>query len=282
VIKLGIFAKTFAGTNPLPVLASARAAGYRAVQYSMACSGLGSLPLAIGEKDAEAVREASEKTGVAIAAVSATYNMIHPDLAERENGRKSFEAIAAAAQRMGTRLLTLCSGSCDAHDQWRTHPDNSSAAAWEQMCREFRLLLPIAETHDIVLGIEPELANVVSSAERARDLLDAFGGDDRIRIVFDPANLFAVATVEEQRLLMANALSLLGDSIALAHAKDRLGDGRFAPAGAGVLDYRHYLSALRRSGFNGTLVAHGVLAEDPAGIAQFLTRELAAIDNDDR
>jgi len=275
-MMLGIFAKTFAGTDALSVLAAARDAGYDSVQYNMACSGLGSLPLTVSDEEADAVREASEKTGVAIAAVSATYNMIHPVAAERAKGRQSFQAIAAAAGRMGTQLVTLCTGSCDARDQWKLHPDNSGAAAWEEMCAEFRWLLPIAEKHKVLLGVEPELANVVSSAQRARRLLDTFHSPF-IRIVFDPANLFEVATLEEQHSTIQHAIDLLGDSIALAHAKDRLGDGQFATAGKGVLDYPHYLSALRSSGFRGHLITHGLAAKEAPEVAAFLKKQLEAI-----
>ena len=276
-MTLGIFAKTFEGTNPLSVLSSARNAGYQAVQYNMACSGLGSLPGRISREDAEAVAEAAKETGVAIAAVSATYNMIHPDLVERAKGRKSFEAIAAAAKPMGTRLLTVCTGSRHAHDQWAFHCDNSSAAALEEVYREFRFLLPIAEKHDVILGVEPELANVINSAERARELLDHFG-DDRIRIVFDPANLFEVATTERQRFLVAGAIELLGDSIALAHAKDRRSDGRFTSAGEGVLDYENYLALLIKSGFTGALITHGLQAKEAERVALFLKEKLIAIE----
>jgi sugar phosphate isomerase/epimerase len=247
------------------------------VQYNMACSGLSSLPLAVSEEDATAVREGSENTGVAIAAVSATYNMIHPDLAKREEGRRGFEAIASGAGRMGTRLLTLCTGTCDSHDQWKFHPDNSGAVAWDEMCKEFCRLLPIADKYDVILGVEPELANVVSSAERARELLDTLR-NDRVRIVFDPANLFEVATREQQQFLIDSAIDLLGDSVALAHAKDRREDGSFATAGTGVLDYRHYLAALRRSGFEGTLVTHGFAAKEAPGVALFLKNQLAALE----
>jgi sugar phosphate isomerase/epimerase len=79
-MKIGIFAKTFPENTPLAVLSSAQRAGYECVQYNMACSGLSSLPTAISEEIADAVQVASEETGVAIAAVSATYNMIHPGL----------------------------------------------------------------------------------------------------------------------------------------------------------------------------------------------------------
>jgi len=43
-MKLGIFAKTFDGSTPIQVLRAARDAGYDAVQYNMACSGLAPLP----------------------------------------------------------------------------------------------------------------------------------------------------------------------------------------------------------------------------------------------
>lgn len=273
-MKPGIFAKPFDGRTPAELFAAARNAGYETVQYNMACSGLGPLPLAICNEAADEVRAASQQTGITIAAVSATYNMIHPDRSVRENGRRAFRAIAAAAHRMGTRLLTVCTGTFDPHDQWRHHRANATPEAWRELCGEFRLLLPIAAEHDICIGVEPELANVVNSAQRARDLLDTFG-NDHIRIVFDAANLFeTVASQEEQRQIVENAITLLADSIALAHAKDRRPDGSFATAGTGILDYAHYLSTLQRSGFNGSIVAHGLTAAEAPAVAAFLKSHL--------
>jgi len=275
-VQLGIFAKTFAGTPPGAVLLAARHAGYETVQYNMACSGLSSLPLAISEKASSAVRAAAADAGVVVAAVSATYNMIHPNLREREKGRQSFKAIAGAASTMGTRVLTLCTGSRDSEDQWRYHPDNSSAAAWEELCEEFELVLAIAEENDILLGVEPELANVINSAERVRELLDTFQCG-RIKVILDAANLFEIADNAEQRYLIEHAVDLLGNSIVLAHAKDRLADGRFAAAGTGVLDYRHYLTVLHRSGFRGSLVAHGLVSTEAERVATFLKNEMSAV-----
>jgi sugar phosphate isomerase/epimerase len=269
VIKLGIFAKTFAGTTPLAVLQAAAGAGYATVQYNMACSGLGSLPDRVTAEVAQAVRTASDATGVGIAAISATYNMTHPDPARRLAGRKSFAAIAARAHQMGATLLTVCSGSMDAEDQWRHHPDNASPAAWAVMTDEFRALIAIADGHDILIGVEPELANVVSSAEKARHLIDSLGSD-RIRIVLDPANLVEVAPPEDRRRIIADAVALLADRIVMAHAKDRKADGSVAPTGTGVVDFPHFLAALRRVGFTGSLVTHGLAAEDAAGVAAYL------------
>jgi sugar phosphate isomerase/epimerase len=274
-MKLGIFAVVFEGSTPDAALSAVRRAGYDAVQYNMACSGLSTLPSAIGKETAEAVRAAAITAGVEIAAISATYNMIHPDPTEREKGRLGVKAIAASAATMGTRVLTVCTGTRDPEDQWRFHPDNAGPAAWDEVIEEFHLLLAIASEHDVFLGIEPELANVISSARRARDLLDALN-NVRVKIVLDAANLFETADARRQRRLIDEALDLLGDSIAIAHAKDRLPDGRFATAGTGVLDYRYYLEALARSGFDGSVIAHGLASSEAARVADFLRNEMAA------
>ena len=42
-MKLGVFAKTFAGTDPDRSFMS-RAAGFKTVQYNMSCSGIGRFP----------------------------------------------------------------------------------------------------------------------------------------------------------------------------------------------------------------------------------------------
>jgi sugar phosphate isomerase/epimerase len=274
-MRLGIFAKTFEGTAPDPVLRQAAAAGYTEVQYNMACSGIGSLPLEIPDRAAAAVASAAQAHGVVLAAVSATYNMLHPRMVVRQQGRTAFSAIAANARIMGTNLVTLCTGSLDAADQWRHHPDNDTDDAWREMLREFEILLPLAERHDIILGVEPELANVVSSAAKARQLIDTLRSD-RIKIVLDPANLFETEADRPSREIIAEAVQLLADSIVMAHAKDRLPDGRFTTAGGGVIDFIDYFARLRAAGFSGTVVTHGLAADEAPGVARYLRQQIEA------
>lgn len=274
-MRLGIFAKTFAGRTPAAVLGAARAAGYDAVQYNMACSGLDPLPVAIPQDAVAAIRAAVSDTGVGIAAVSATYNMIHPDPTRREAGRAAFEAVASAAPRMGTSLVTVCTGTRDVHDPWRHHPDNDLPESWDEFLMEMRLLLPIAERHGIRIGVEPEKANVVGSASRAREMLETFG-PERIGIVLDPANLFDSEAEFRGGAVIEDAVDLLGADIVLAHAKDRDAKGQFQPAGRGIVDFPRFIAALRRSGFEGPVVTHGLSAEQAPDVAGFLRRCLVA------
>ncbi|CAM5775797.1 xylose isomerase [Labrys miyagiensis] len=275
-MEIGIFAKTFPGTAPGPVLAAAREAGYRTVQYNMACSGLDSMPAAIPDSTAEAVRSAAREHEVTITAVSATYNMIHPDPVVRRRGHESLGVIAASAHRMKTRLLTLCTGTRDPDDQWRGHPGNDGPDAWRDLRESFETALAIAEKYDVDLGIEPELANVINSAAKARRLIDEVASP-RLKIILDPANLFEVATLSDQRRIVAEGIDLLADRIVMAHAKDRDPAGGFATAGKGVIDYDHYLSCLVGAEFDGPLVTHGIAAGEAAGVARFLDGKLASL-----
>lgn len=272
-MRIGIFAKTFAGTDPATVLQAAAAAGFDGVQYNMACSGMEPMPDHIAPADAQAVRMACDASATALYAVSGTYNMIHPDPAIRQQGHHRLEVLARACPALGTRLVTLCTGTRDPEDQWRSHPDNGSPEAWRDLLKAFETAIRIADDHDILLGIEPELANIVSSAPLAARLLAELGSP-RLRIVLDPANLFEVATRETRRQLVSEAVDLLGDRLAMAHAKDRQADGSFVAAGKGVVDFDHFLQALQSAGFEGPVVAHGLSAAEAPGVAHFLRQRL--------
>ncbi len=269
-MRLGIFASTFPGSDPDSVLAAVAAAGYSCAQYNMACSGLPSMPDSISARQATRAAKASAGTGVAIVAVSGTYNMIHPDPRVRADGQRRLEVLAARCAELSTGLITLCTGTRDPADLWKRHPDSNTEAAWHDLLAAMETAISIADRHDVDLGIEPELANVVSSAGKARRLIDDLKSP-RLKVVIDPANLFEAATLEQQRDLVSSAIDLLADRLVLAHAKDRTPDGRFTTAGRGVLDYPHYIERLRSAGFTGCLLTHTLSAHEAGDVARFLS-----------
>ena len=274
-MRLGIFAKTFPGTDPKVVLSAAESAGFGAVQYNMACSGLPAMPDCVPAGVVDAIRSAIAETGVEIVALSATYNMIHPDPAERARGHARLQTLARVASELSTRLITLCTGTRDPHDQWRSHPENNAPDSWVDLLASMEVAVAIADRYDVDLGIEPELANVVNSAEKARRLIDQIGSF-RLKVVLDPANLFETETLDAQRRIVAAAVDRLADRIVMGHAKDRTSEGRFTTAGRGVLDYRHYLACLNAAGFDGPVVTHGLAADEAPGVAAFLRSQCGA------
>jgi sugar phosphate isomerase/epimerase len=268
-MKLGIFAKTFNTIGAAATLEAVARAGYSTAQFNMACLGLPSMPDWIEANAAESIAAAAAHTGVSIAAISGTYNMIHPSKAVRQAGMSRLQVLAASCDVMGTKLITLCTGTRDPEDQWRGHPDNSSREAWLDLLLQMEAAIAIADRFGVFLGVEPELTNVVSSAAAARRLLDEMASS-RLKIVLDPANLFEVADGQERRRIVESAVDLLGSDVVMAHAKDRDKNGIFIAAGHGVIDFRHFVGCLIRAGFDGPLVTHGLDAADAPRVAAFL------------
>lgn len=268
-MHLGIFAKTFPGNDPAAILSACGSAGYPTAQFNWACAGLDALPALIPDEVALRVAAAVETTHIELAAVSGTYNMIHPDPTLRDQGARAVAEIIRTARGIGAPLVTLCTGTRNPTDQWGGHSDNNTPEAWSDLCHALGQALTLAEQAGVDLGIEPELANVVDSAQKAAVLIQEMQCD-RLKVVFDPANLFEVTGTKSRREIVASGADLLGDLMAIAHAKDRLSDGRFTVAGRGVVDYPHYFNVLRQIGFDGPLIVHGLEPEDAPAVARFL------------
>src|SRR6266446_2134298 len=257
VMQLGIFARTF----PRPTLEETFHAvvehGLRCVQFNMACAGLSSLPDRIESDVVDRIRKAATTREINIAAVSGTYNMIHPDREQRQVGLQRLRVLVSACKGMGTSVVTLCTGTRDPEDMWRWHPENTSSQAWEDLLRSMDTALHIAEEEDVTLAFEPERANVINTASRGRALLDAIQSP-RLKVVIDPANLIVPGNEQQRHSVLDEAFDLLGKDIVLAHAKDRGPDETFRAAGEGVLDYDHYLRLLKAAAFDGPLILHGL------------------------
>jgi sugar phosphate isomerase/epimerase len=162
---------------------------------------------------------------------------------------------------------------------WRRHADNTTTEAWRDMRDTIVPAIAIAERHDVVLAIEPEVGNVVHSPAAARRLLDEIESA-RLGVVIDAANLFdaedpsrRIANSEE---VLTAAFDLLAGDIVLAHAKDVTAEGSFAAAGRGDVDWERYLMLLDASGYTGALVMHGLDEADVAGSTAFLAEHLNA------
>lgn len=272
--SVGIFARTFAGSTPDSVLGQAQRAGYGSVQYNMMCSGLPALPSIITPDVVPAIRAAVQHTGVTVAALSATYNMIHPDAATRAAGHSSLTLLAASAHALGIPMLTLCTGSRNAGDQWAPHPDNGTADAWRDLLESMTAALEVAERFDLMLGVEPEPSNIVSGADAARRLMAELGSR-RVGVVLDAANLVEPALGESAAVrgeLITRAVETLADRIILVHAKDRAADGAIVAPGQGVVDFGGYLGALASAGVRAPVITHGLDATDAPAAAVFLGR----------
>jgi sugar phosphate isomerase/epimerase len=278
-MHLGIFAKTFPRATVEQVFDAVAAHGLTHAQFNLACVGLPTLPDRVDEALCRRVAGAARDRGLVLAAVSGTFNLIDPDRARLDANLRRLDVLAAACPALGTSIITLCTGTRDPADMWRAHPDNAGPEAWDDLVRSVTAAVGVAESRGVTLAVEPELANVVDSAAKARRLLDEVRSP-RLKVVIDPANLFPPGSLTRMRAVLDEAFALLGRDLVLAHAKDLARDGEAGreAAGTGVLDYGHYLRLLAQSGYDGPLILHGLAESQVAASVAFLRGKLAGLE----
>ncbi len=274
-MEVGIFARTFEAPTLADVLDAVAAHGIRRIQLNTSCMGLSDMPDGLDSAACERARIEIDARNIEVVSLSATYNMIHPDPTARNQGMRRLELLASRAAELGTDLLTLCTGTRNPDNMWADHPQNGSSEAWSDLLAAMEQAIVLAEEHNVRLGIEPEVSNVVSSPEKARELLDTMRSD-KVTIVMDGANVFPRGTIHRQHGILDEAFDLLGDQIALAHAKDlsRDGEAGHEAAGTGLLDYDYYLQLLHQSGYRGAVVLHSLTPEQVPGCVRFLQEKL--------
>ena len=166
MMRLGIFAKTFPRSSLEETLDAVREHEMGCVQFNLSCAGLRPMPEEIPPELADRIREEMDRRHLTISAVSGTFNMIHPDPERRGDGLRRLEVLTGACRRMGTSVITLCTGTRDPEDMWRHHRDNDTLGAWRTLLVSMEQAVRVAEEHEVTLAFEPEVNNVVDSSEK--------------------------------------------------------------------------------------------------------------------
>lgn len=247
--------------------------GFEAVQFAFSSiaetnftpNGQIEIPAVIPPAAIQAVSENAAKYGIPVEVINGTFNMAHPDAAVREEGIRRFDVLCRAAKELGASYISLCSGTRNAEHLWSPHPDNDTDDAWNDMLDTVTRCTKIAEQYGIILAVESEASNVISTPERARRMMDTVGSPN-LKMILDCANLFHAgeAHPENVRATLEHAFALYGHDIVLAHGKDiREGDGiDFCGTGLGIVDFAYTAELLARYDFTGDMFLHGIYDED--------------------
>jgi sugar phosphate isomerase/epimerase len=280
-MKLGIFAYTFVRPTVAEVFDAIKSHGLSRTEWSFAAVGLNEVPTAIDHNFAVMVREEAAKRDVIIDSIDGYVNMVDPDSVRRGEAIQSLCRLIREARSFGVDKVALCTGTRDPKNKWRWHPENNEPSAWQDLCVSMAAVIEAAEESDITLVFEPEVNNVVHTAQKARRLLDDMASS-RLKVVFDGANIFHKGELSRQHEILGEAIGILGPDIVLAHAKDidEDGDAGHVAAGQGKLDYPFYLRELRRAGFAGTILLHGLKENDVEGAVRLLRHTMEESQSD--
>ena len=258
-MQIGIMSRTFPRSTLEEELDAVVDHGLDCMQFDLSSAGLPSPQDHIDEGVCDRIRTELSARKITMAAVNGMYNMIHPDIEQRQVGLKNLGVLASVCDRLGTSVIAVCTGTRNPDMMWLPHPDNGSPEAWNDLTVSMEQALQVAEDHGITLALEPEVANVIDSAQRARRLLDEMASP-YLKVTMDGANIFHTGELPRMSEILDEAFALLGDDIAIAHAKDLDHDGAAGhlAAGKGLLDYDRYLSLLRGLGADVPVILHGL------------------------
>jgi len=270
-MEIGVFAKIIKRPRLSEVFETIRRDGFSTVQFNMTCVGLPSLPDEIAPHLLLQIKEELFRHRLSMAALSGTFNMVHPDVKLRKKNMEKLLLLLSHCRTIGTPVVTLCTGTRNPDDMWTAHPDNHTRDAWLDLCKTLEPILSKAEEEQVIVAFEPEISNVVNSARKGKQLIDEMKSPS-LKVVFDAANLFEHATVSEVKKYIAEGIDMLGEHIVLVHAKDRTAEGKVIAAGKGIIPFDFYLQTLKNKGIDVPLVAHGMEEDECPGCFKFLQR----------
>ncbi len=213
------------------------------------------------------------KRNMSISALSGEINMVHPDLVLRQAEITHLQKLISSCKNFGTSIIATCTGSRSTESMWKYHPENETEEAWQVLITTLEKLLPVAEKHGVILAFEPEVNNVANTISKSLRLIEEMKSPN-LKIVMDAANIFGKGELPQMSEILDQAFELLGDHIALAHAKDldRDGDAGHLAAGTGLLDYDRYVSLLCSLPFDVPVILHGLNEDQVDGCVSMLNR----------
>ncbi|WP_165443678.1 sugar phosphate isomerase/epimerase [Olsenella sp. Marseille-P4559] len=169
------------------------------------------------EERAKRLRDLLEETGLGVAVYGCYKNLATPDPAEERDNLKEYAASARFARWVGAGAVGSETGRPN-KEKW-IGEDRFSEAALETLARQAREVACCVADEGSRLALEPGWNEVACTPERARDALEAIGRPD-VCVILDPVSLLHPAALPKQGETLSQVLELLGERIAVLHAKD--------------------------------------------------------------
>ncbi|MFC6649737.1 sugar phosphate isomerase/epimerase family protein [Paenibacillus rhizoplanae] len=231
---------------PLPQLIDKlKEHGFPAIQLALhksfpeSVAELGALSPGAAAYYGDSFRQADIK----IAVLGCYVNIIDADPAKRAQALSDFNTHLRLARDFGASLVGTETGSVG---QGYT-PDNFTEEAFLEVVASVSAMVAEAERFGVTVGIEAGVNHPLYTAQLARRLLDTVPSNN-LQIILDAANLMTPDNYLQQEQIVAEALELLGDRIAVLHLKDfTIKDGAIdiVPAGQGMLNFAPLLRYMK-------------------------------------
>lgn len=180
-----------------------------------------------------------------VAVLGCYLNLANPNPERLKEITRRYMAHIRFASMLGAGVVGTETGA--PNEEYRFEERSHSAEALAVFIKNLRPVVSYAEKMGVIVAIEPVYKHIVCNPARARQVLDEIASPN-LQIIFDPVNLLDLCNYKDRDAIIAEALELLGDDIAVVHIKDFCVEGDdfiSVAAGTGGMDYTQIIRYIK-------------------------------------
>lgn len=186
------------------------------------------------------------KNQLDVAVLGCYLNLATPDNEALAKNMHRYMAHIRFASLLGAGVVGTETGAVN--KEYKFEEANHSEEALQIFIKNVRHVVEYAEKMGVVFAIEPVYKHIVCNPKRARQVLDEIASPN-LQIIFDPVNLLDVCNYQDREEIIAEAIDVLGEDIAMVHIKDFVvkDDSLVSvAAGTGEMDYAKIIEFIKK------------------------------------
>ncbi len=202
-----------------------------------------------------------KNSGIHVAMIGAYFNMIHPDEEKRKDGVEYFKWCMETGTVYDCPLTGSETGSANG-DKWTYHEYNHTEEAYLRVRETVKELKRYGNLFKARPIIEGAYAHTVYKPELLKRLMDETGIED---VTVDIFNYLHIGNYGEADRIFNTCMDLFKGHIRVFHVKDFfVRDGRLVQCGIGqgIMNWKYYISRIRKECPDAVLILEGVTGED--------------------
>ena len=226
---------------------TARAEGFTCAHLALSkvIKGVSFDGCALSEGLAMYVKRAFARQELDVAVLGCYLTLAHPDPDRLRDIQDRYYGHLRVAALMGAGVVGTETGA--PNPEYQMDANTHGKEALNAFIRGLAPVVERAEHWGVALAIEPVWKHIVYDADRALEVLDAVRSPN-LRIILDPVNLLYAGNADRREQVIGDAISKLGDRVAVVHLKDFVREGdelRACAAGTGEMDYTQVLRFMK-------------------------------------
>lgn len=186
------------------------------------------------------------ETGLDIAVLGCYLNLANPNEESLKKIRERYLSHIRFASLLGSGVVGTETGAVNEAYQYEER--NHSEGALRIFIDNLRPVVEYAEKMGVIFAIEPVFKHIVWNPRRARQVLDEIASPN-LQIIFDPVNLLDISNYQNRENIIREALTILGEDIAVVHIKDFVVEDQkliSVAAGTGEMDYGDIIRFIKK------------------------------------